>query len=141
MFANTELTQRGTFHKLLKKEASGEVTMEERHVWARSMDGAVKDASRPSRPFRYRLVRPAVVAAAVPALSAVAAALRDEDLPVSREALDAVRAFMSDGVDSPLYGGDPLAARRAAEVLRTVVVVDASAERTHGVARQHSSAA
>jgi len=105
------------------------------------MDGAVKDASRPSRPFRYRLARPAVVAAAVPALSAVAAALRDEDLPVSREALDAVRAFMSDGVDSPLYGGDPLAARRAAEVLRTVVVVDASAERTHGVARQHSSAA
>ena len=55
---------------------------------------------------------------AAPALSAVAAALRDEDLVVTRESLDAVRSFLTDGIDSPLYGGDPLAARRAAEALR-----------------------
>ena len=37
---------------------------------------------------------------------------------MSREALDAVREFMTDGIDSPLYGSDPLAARRGAEELR-----------------------
>ena len=34
------------------------------------------------------------------------------------ETLAAVRSFMTDGIDSPLYGGDPLAARRAADALR-----------------------
>ena len=59
---------------------------------------------------------------AAPALSAVAAALRNEDLAVSRESLDAVRAFMTDGIDSPLYGRDPLAARRGADALRRPLV-------------------
>ena len=49
---------------------------------------------------------------------AVAAELRNEDVAVSREALDAVREFMTDGIDSPLYGSDPLAARRSADALR-----------------------
>ena len=44
--------------------------------------------------------------------------LRDEDVAVSREGLDAVREFMTDGIDSPLFGSDPLAARRGAEELR-----------------------
>ena len=35
-----------------------------------------------------------------------------------RESLDAVREFMTDGIDSPLYGRDPLAARRGADALR-----------------------
>ena len=60
--------------------------------------------------------------AAAPALSAVAAALRDEDLVVSPEALAAVREFMTNGIDSPLYGRDPLAARRAADGLRRALV-------------------
>ena len=34
---------------------------------------------------------------------------------MSPEALAAVREFMTDGIDSPLYGSDPLAARRGAE--------------------------
>ena len=55
---------------------------------------------------------------AASALSAVAGALRDEDIALAPATLDAVHAFMTDGADSPLYGNDPLAARRAAEALR-----------------------
>ncbi len=69
-------------------------------------------------PLRNRVARPLVVLGAAPALSAVAAALRNEDIAVTRESLDAVREFMTDGIDSPLYGRDPLAARRGADVLR-----------------------
>jgi hypothetical protein len=87
-----------------------------------------------------RLVRPAVVVAAVPSLSAVAAALRNEEIAVSREAMDAVRTFMSDGIDSPLYGRDPLAARRGADALQSLLVSQASPSRAHQVA-QHSTAA
>ena len=76
----------------------------------------------------------------MPALSAVSAALRDEHVAVSREAIDAVRTFMTDGVDSPLYGLDPLAARRAADALCGLVVASESTTRTREVA-QHSTAA
>jgi hypothetical protein len=139
MFVNNEITDRGLLHKLLKKTA-GEVTLDERTVWARSVDNAIKDATQPSTPIRMRLTRPAVVLAAAPALTAVAAELRDEDVIVSREALDAVRSFMTDGIDSPLYGRDPLAAHRAADDLRSLVETDARVKRTHEGAR-HSTAA
>ena len=66
---------------------------------------------------------------AAPALSAVAAALRNEDNAISREGVDAVRAFMTDGIDSPLYGRDPLAARRAADALRRRLVAAEAAQR------------
>ena len=121
MFANNEITDRGLLHKVLRTEAAGKVTTDERRVWARSIDGAIKDASRPSTLVRMRLTHPAVVLAAAPVLSAVAATLRDEEDVVSREALDAVRQFMTDGIDSPLYGRDPLAAHRAADELRSLV--------------------
>jgi hypothetical protein len=139
MFVNNEITNRGLLHKLLQKAAS-EVTMDERKVWARSVERTIEDASRPSTPFRYRLARPAVVIAAVPALSDVIGALRDDQIVVSREAIDAVRAFMTDGVDSPIYGRDPLAARRSADALRSLVVAETSVDRTHEVP-QHSTAA
>ena len=139
MFVNNEITDRGLLHKLLKKTA-GEVTLEERKVWARSVDKAIEDATQPSTPIRMRLTRPTVVLAAAPALSAVAAELRDQDVVVSREALDAVRSFLTDGIDSPLYGGDPLAAHRAADDLRSLVATDARVKRTHEGAR-HSTAA
>ena len=106
MFVNNEITDRGLLHKLLRK-ATSEVTMDEREVWARSVDGALKDATRPSTMVRSRLTRPAVVLAAAPTLSAVAAVLRDDRVSVSREAIDAVRQFITDGIDSPLYGRDP----------------------------------
>jgi hypothetical protein len=120
MFVNNEITDRGLLHKLLKA-AEGKVTTDERKVWAHSIAGAIDDASRPSTVVRMQLTHPAVVIAAAPSLAAVAATLRDEHAVVSREALDAVRAFMTDGIDSPLYGRDPLAARRAADDLRKLV--------------------
>ena len=95
--------------------------MDEREVWARSVEGALEDASHPSTMVRSRLTRPAVVLAAAPSLSAVATTLRDEQIRVSRESLDAVRKFITDGIDSPLYGRDPPAARRGAEALRNLL--------------------
>jgi hypothetical protein len=133
MFVNNEITERGMLHKLLKAEA-GKVTFSERTVWARSIDGAIKGASQPSTLVRMRLTQPSVVLAAAPALAAIAAVLRNEDDVVSREALDAVRSFMTDGIDSPLYGRDPLAARRAAEELRGRVVTSRVAQREREVA-------
>ena len=138
MFANNEITDRGLLHKLLRTEA-GKVTTDERRVWAHSIEGAIKDASRPSTLVRLRLTHPAVVVAAAPALSAVAATLRDEEDVVSRETLDAVRKFMTDGSDSPLYGRDPLAAHRAADELRSLVVTGRTAQRPREVA--HAGAA
>jgi hypothetical protein len=138
MFVNNEITDRGLLHKLLQKTAS-QVTMDEREVWARSLDGAIKDASRPSTMVRSRLTRPAVVIAAAPALAAVAAALRDEQTTVSRDAIDAVRKFITDGIDSPLYGRDPLAARRSADALLSRFT-DAARKRTHAVAQSTTAA-
>jgi hypothetical protein len=138
MFVNNEITERGLLHKMLKAEAA-KVTMDERTLWARSIDGAIKDASRPSTFVRTGLTHPAVVAAAAPALSAVAATLREQDAVVSREVLDAVRRFMTDGIDSPLYGRDPLAAHRAADDLRGLVVTGRIAQRRREVA--HAGAA
>jgi hypothetical protein len=89
---------------------------------------------------RSRLTRPAVVLAAAPTLSAVAAVLRNDEVAVSREAIDAVRKFITDGIDSPLYGRDPLAARRGADALRSLLPADATARHSHQ-AMQHSSAA
>jgi hypothetical protein len=117
MFVNNEVSERGVFRRVLKR-ASAEVTLDERKSWARSIDGAINDAASSSLRLRNRVARPAVVLGAAPALSAVAAALRDDDLTVSRETLDAVREFMTNGIDSPLYGRDPLAARRGADRLR-----------------------
>ena len=99
--------------------ASNEVTIEERMAWARS-DRRRHQGRREPGASRCATASPAPPSCcgAAPALSAVAAALRNEDLAVSREALDAVREFMTDGIDSPLYGRDPLAARRGADALR-----------------------
>jgi hypothetical protein len=129
MFVNNEITNRGMLARVLRKAAL-EVTMDERKVWARSIEGAIKDASRSSIPLRTRVARPVVVLAAAPALSAVAAVLRDETAAVSRESLDALRSFMTNGIDSPLFGRDPLAARRGADVLRRRFVGHESARRT-----------
>jgi hypothetical protein len=139
MFVNNEITNRGLLHKVLAK-AAREVTLDEREVWARSIESSIKDATRSSVPMRNRVARPAAVLAAAPALSVVATALRDKQTAVSREAIDAVRAFMTDGIDSPLYGRDPLAARRGADALRHLFVTDETATRTHEVA-QHSTVA
>jgi hypothetical protein len=138
MFVNNEITDRGMLSRMLRKAAL-EVTMDERKVWARSIEGAVKDASRSSVPLRNRVARPVVVLAAAPALSTVAAMLRDETAVVSRASLDAVRTFMTNGIDSPFFGRDPLAARRGADALRRRFVAQETARRTHE-AVQHTAA-
>jgi hypothetical protein len=139
MFVNNEITNRGMLHRVLQK-AAREVTMDERKLWARSIEGAIKDAARSSVPLRNRVARPVVVFGAAPALSAVSAALRNEEIAVSREVLDAVREFMTNGIDSPLYGRDPLAARRGAEALRRLLLGDEVAQSAREVV-QHSTAA
>ena len=128
MFVNNEVTERGLLHRMLDR-VKDEVTLDERRAWARSIDGAINDAAGPGVPLRNRVARPAVVLGAAPALSAVAAALRNEDLVVSRESLNAVRSFLTDGIDSPLYGRDPLAARRGADALRRRLVSADPAQR------------
>jgi hypothetical protein len=139
MYVNNEITERGLLHRLLDRAAK-EVTMDERTVWARSIEGAIKDAARSSVPMRNRVARPIVVLAAAPGLSAVAAALRTVEVGVTREALDAVREFMTNGIDSPLYGRDPLAARRAADALRSLLLGDEARQRA-SAATQHATAA
>ena len=139
MFVNNEITERGQLHRLLKRIAA-EVTMDERAVWARSVERTVEDAARSSVPLRNRVARPVVVLTAAPALTAVAAALRSEDIAVPRAALDAVREFMTNGIDSPLYGHDPLAARRGAEALRRLVLGDEVAQSATEAARVANAA-
>ena len=121
MIVDNGVTERGPLQRPLER-ASHEVTLAERRSWAHSIDGAINTAARSTLPMRNRVARPLVVLAAAPALSAVAAALRDADLAVTPEALAAVRTFMTNGIDSPLFGRDPLAARRAADGLRRKLV-------------------
>jgi hypothetical protein len=128
MFANNEITERGLLHRALER-IHDEVTPDERMVWAHSIDRAIKDAASPAIPFRSRVAWPGVVLGAAPALVAVAAVLRDEDVVVTREALDDVREFMTDGIDSPLFGSDPLAARRGADELRRELTGTGAAHR------------
>jgi hypothetical protein len=138
MFVNNEITNRGMLARVLRKAAL-EVTMDERKVWARSIEEAIKDATRSSVPLRNRVARPVVVLAAAPSLSAVAAVLRDETASVSRESVEAVRTFMTDGIDSPLFSRDPLAARRGADALRRRFVAQETARRTRESV-QHTAA-
>jgi hypothetical protein len=120
MFANNEITDRGLLHRVLER-AGHEDVMADREAFADTIDGAIRDAASSSIPPRNRLARPIVVLSAASALAAVAAALRDDDVELTPSAVAAVRAFMTDGTGSPLYGSDPLAARRAAEALRRLV--------------------
>ena len=133
MFANNEITERGLLNRALDR-MHDDVTLDERMVWAHSIDRSIKDAASPAIPFRSRVAWPGVVLGAAPALVAVAAVLRDEDTVVTREALDAVREFMTDGIDSPLYGNDPLAARRGADELRRELAGTVPAQRANAVA-------
>jgi hypothetical protein len=133
MFANNEITERGLLNRALDR-MHDDVTLDERMVWAHSIDRSIKDAASRAIPFRSRVAWPGVVLGAAPALVAVAAVLRDEDTAVTREALDAVREFMTDGIDSPLFGNDPLAARRGADELRRELAGTGAAQRANAVA-------
>ncbi len=133
MFVNNEITERG-----LLPQGAGEGVPRGHHGRARGL-GALhrrRDQGRhgPSTITRRQLTHPAVVLSAAPALSTVAAELRNPETTVSRETLDAVRSFMTNGIDSPLYGRDPLAARRGADDLQRVVGSGASVPRVRAAA-------
>ena len=51
------------------------------------------------------------------------------DLVQARYVHMGLRAFMTDGIDSPLYGSDPLAARRGADALRREFAATEEAQR------------
>jgi len=93
-----------------------------RPVLAGHIDRLLFEAERPlvSRGPRT-LVRPAVAAAVRPSLVAIAAMLRDERRHVTPDAVEAVRAFLQDGADSPLYGRDPATAALAAATVEMQV--------------------
>jgi hypothetical protein len=63
------------------------------------------------------VLRPSVATACVPALSRIAETLRDESRPVPDALRRALRAFLTDGARSPLYGRDEWSALLAAEAL------------------------
>lgn len=77
------------------------------------------------------LVRPSVAAATRPSLVAIAAMLRDERRPVAPDAVEAVRAFLQDGADSPLYGRDPATAALAAATVEMQVSGPPATGRRH----------
>ncbi|MDX6617844.1 MAG: hypothetical protein QOK36_230 [Gaiellales bacterium] len=123
MFANHEISDRSLLHRLLDRSVR-EDAMHDRETLAGAIDGAIRDAASASVPPRNRIARPIVVLSAASALSAVAGALRDEDVAVAPAALAAVRVFVTDGASSALYGRDPLVARRDAEALRRSIAGD-----------------
>jgi hypothetical protein len=128
MFGNNEISDRRLWQRLLER-AGRDGAMQDRESCASAIDGAIRDAASASVPPRHRIARPVVVLSAASALSAVAGTLRDEDVAVAPAALDAVRAFLTDGAGSPLYGSDPLAARLAAEALRREIAPAEGAQR------------
>jgi hypothetical protein len=92
--------------------------MQQRTRWARSIDKTIADAKRSILLREFRpLTQPSVVAAAEPALLAIAEVLRDEHQSVRPAALDELRCFLTD-TTSRLYGDNPISARWAAEQLR-----------------------
>jgi hypothetical protein len=99
----------------------GDRTIKRRRRLARSLERAAV----PERPFMGRgpryLVHPTVAAACAPSLRAIAAALRDETLPLNEEALRAVETFLRDS-GSPFLGRETTAAMREAVRLQHVLI-------------------
>jgi hypothetical protein len=102
-------------------------SMRRRRAWARSVHRLLEAVSRcyPSWwqfPHPYwdfpPLTRREVIWACRPALLAIAAALGDQQQPISAEALRQLKTFLCDPGVSPLFGEDPVAARWAAQQLQ-----------------------
>jgi hypothetical protein len=88
----------------------------------RLLDGASRRSSGVQFPHpdweAPLLLRTEVVSACRLELLAVKDAPQDARQPISVAALQEQKAFLTDPGISPLFGGDPLAARRAAEQLQ-----------------------
>jgi len=100
-----------------------------RYVWAQAVQQLVDSASRsasaaqfPTRNWEAPLpLSTKVVKAGRPELLAFKEALLDTRRPVSAAAVQQRKAFLSDPSVSPLFGGDPIIARRAATQLQRSV--------------------
>jgi hypothetical protein len=102
-------------------------SMRQRRAWARSVHRLLEAVSR-SYPAWWQYPHPywdfpprtrrEVIWACRPALPAIAAALGDEQQPISDAALRQLRSFLTDPSVSPLFGDDPAAARRGAQQLQ-----------------------
>jgi hypothetical protein len=102
-------------------------SMRQRRAWARAVQRLLDAVSRHHcswwqgpHPFWDfpPLIRREVVWACRPALLAIAGALGDERQPISAVALRELKRFLGDPSVSPLFGDDPLAAGRAAQLLQ-----------------------
>jgi hypothetical protein len=104
----------------------------ERARWARCLRRLVDQAERRDRANTLRAFRPihpaALMRASAPALMQIREALLDPHTPVSRVALRRLDAFVCDGARSPLFGGTPEGARRAALELRSAFLLPAEVE-------------
>jgi hypothetical protein len=104
----------------------GKLPSMRRRAWAQSVQRLLDDASRSSSGVQFPhpdweaplLLRTKVVLACRPELLAIKDALHDARQPISAAAVQQLKAFLTDPSVSPLFGGDPLAARRAVEQLQ-----------------------
>lgn len=101
-------------------------SMRRRQAWGRSVQRLLDDASRSSPASHFPhpdweaplLLRTEVILACRPQLLAIIGALGNEQQPISAAAVRQLKTFVTDPSASPLFGGDPRSARRAAEQLK-----------------------
>ena len=101
-------------------------SMRRRRAWARSVQRMLEAVSGCSPWWQFPhpywdfppLIRREVVWACRPSLLAIAAILVDERQPISATALRQLKRFLTDPSVSPLFGDDPMVARRAAQQLQ-----------------------
>ena len=100
-------------------------SMRQRRAWARAVQRLFEAFSgcspwwqspHPFFDFPPRLCRE-VIWACRPALLAIAAILVEERQPISATALRQLKRFLTEPSVSPLFGDDPMVARRAAQQL------------------------
>ena len=116
-------------------------SLRDRQSWARSIDGLVRNAERPTGGLRPRGVRPIyqprVVLACAPQLRDIREVLLSPATDVRTGDLRKLQTFICEGAVSPLMGNDPEAARQAARKVRSAFVPPAPArvaEPVHSIA-------
>jgi hypothetical protein len=101
-------------------------SMRRRRAWARSVQRLLKAVSGCSPWWQFPhpywdlppLIHREVVWVCRPSLLAIAAILVDERQPISATALRQLKRFLTEPSVSPLFGDDPMVARRAAQQLQ-----------------------
>jgi hypothetical protein len=115
--------------------------MRRRHPWAQAVQQRVDSASRSASAAQFPhpdweaplLLSTKVVKAGRPELLAVKEALLDTRRPISAAAVQQRKTFLSDPSASPLFGGDPIIARRAATQLQRSVAAHPNPDPEHPV--------